>query len=168
MVELGEYIMKELGDQVYDELEIDPSDYNRLPAYEFYDEVVSSCRVVHPEIIKQYYQEMEEYNNPSSEKEFREYQNLKIKSNFPLALRIAVDIMVHTGKYRLSKPDYANLRYYTDTLLNFIKNKKPGDIEQYLLDHSKEKLPRSGINCNQMRQFIFYLAQRYKGQYVRS
>ena len=110
-------------------------------------------------------QEMEEYNNPSSEKEFKDYQNSKIRSNFPLALRIAVDIMVHTGKYRLSKPDYANLRYYTEALLNFIKNKKPGDIEQYLLDHSKEKLPRSSINCNQMRQFIFYLAQRYKGQY---
>lgn len=80
--------MKELGDGAYDELEIDPSDYDSLPAYDFYDEVVLSCRVVHPEIIK-----------------------------------------------------------------------------WYLLDHSRETLPGTDINCNRMRQFVLYLAQRYKGQY---
>ena len=89
--------MKELGEGVYDELEIDPSDYDSLPAYDFYDEVVSSCRVVHPEIIERYYRETEKRSMPSSEKEFREYQNLKIRRDFPLALRMAVDIMVHTG-----------------------------------------------------------------------
>lgn len=83
MIGLGEYIMKELGDDVYDELEIDPSDYDSLPAYDFYDEVVSSCQVVHPEIIERYYRETEKRNMPSSEKEFREYQNLKIRSDFP-------------------------------------------------------------------------------------
>lgn len=59
MIGLGEYIMKELGEGVYDELEIDPSDYDSLPAYDFYDEVVSSCQVVHPEIIERYYRETE-------------------------------------------------------------------------------------------------------------
>lgn len=165
MIGLGEYIMKELGYGVYDELEIDPSDYDSLPAYDFYDEVVSSCRVVHPEIIERYYRETEKRNMPSSEKEFREYQNLKIRRDFPLALRMAVDIMVHTGDYRLSIRDYANLRYYTGALLNFIRNKKPEDIERYLLDHPKETLPGTDINCNRMRQFVLYLAQRYKEQY---
>ena len=102
---------------------------------------------------------------PSSEKEFKEYQNLKIRHDFPLALRMAVDIMVHTGDYRLSIRDYASLRYYTGALLNFIRNKKPEDIERYLLDHSRETLPGTDINCNRMRQFVLYLAQRYKGQY---
>ena len=164
-IELGEYIMDKLGDKVYDELEIDPSDYNKLPAYEFYDEVISSCRILRPEIITKYYDEMQMANCPTTEKEFRDYQNSKIKNNFALALQMTLDIIVHTGKYRLSKPDYSNIRYYSETLLNFIKGKDPAEIEEYLLDHSKENLPKSNINCNRMRQFIIYLAQKYKGQY---
>ena len=49
--------------------------------------------------------------------------------------------------------------------MNFIRNKKPEDIERYLLDHPRETLPGTDINCNRMRQFVLYLAQRYKGQY---
>lgn len=164
-IELAEYIIKELGDNLYDELEIEPDDYNRLPAYEFYQEVIESCEALKPEIISNFRKMKEQESGPNSAKEYEEQQKSKVASDFETAFAITKDVLSHTAKYRLSKIDYANVRFYRDTFLNFSRTRSPKDVEQYLLDHSKEKLPRSPINCNRMRQFIFYLAKRYRKQY---
>lgn len=164
MMELAEYIMKELGDGFYNELGIDEEDYKNLPAYEFYKEVVDNCEIAHPEIIRNYYRELEEYNSPT-EKEVEEMQKAKVATDFETALQIAYDIMVHTSKYRLAKPDYSSLRYYREAFLNFVKNKLPEEIEDYLVKNSKDYIPRSKINCTRMLKYIFYLAKRYRKQY---
>lgn len=164
MIELAEYIMKEIGDNFYEELGIDEEDYKNLPAYEFYKEIVDNCEIAHPEIIRNYYRELEKRNSPT-EKEVEEQQKAKVATDFETALQIAYDIMVHTGKYRLAKPDYSSLRYYKDAFLNFVKNKLPEEIESYLVNNSKDYIPRSTINCNRMLKYIFYLAKRYRRQY---
>ena len=153
MMELAEYIMKELGDGFYDELGIDEEDYKNLPAYEFYKEVVDNCEIAHPEIIRNYYRELEEYNSPT-EKEVEEMQKAKVATDFETALQIT-----------LAKPDYSSLRYYREAFLNFVKNKLPEEIEDYLVKNSKDYIPRSRINCTRMLKYIFYLAKRYRKQY---
>lgn len=164
MMELAEYIMKKLGDGFYDELGIDEEDYKNLPAYEFYKEVVDNCEIAHPEIIRNYYREQEESNSPTK-KEAEKMQKAKVATDFDTALQIAYDIMVHTSKYRLAKPDYSSLRYYREAFLNFVKDKLPEEIEDYLVKHSKDYIPRSKINCTRMLKYIFYLAKRYRNQH---
>ena len=164
MMELAEYIMKKLGNGFYDELGIDEEDYKNLPAYEFYKEVVDNCEIAHPEIIRNYYREQEEYNSPTK-KEAEKMQKTKVATDFDTALQIAYDIMVHTSKYRLAKPDYSSLRYYREAFLNFVKDKLPEEIEDYLVKNSKGYIPRSRINCTRMLKYIFYLAKRYRNQY---
>jgi hypothetical protein len=162
-LELAQFILDELGENAYEELDIDPKDYNRVPAYEFYNKVITNCSILHPELIQK-------YNEQDMEKRYgTEPETLtpeKIMGDFTLAFDIANDIMSHPARYRLSKIDYRNLRFYSETFLNFTRTRKPEDVDEYLREHSKEKLPRSPINCNRMRQFIFYLAKRYRNQYM--
>ena len=172
-IKLGEYIVSTLGNKVYDELEIDPADYNKLPASEFYDEVISSCEILRPDIIKQYKKDQLTSGNTSSEtaekkrianhnKVLDEY----IENNFYLALKITYDIFTHTGKYNLGQ-DYIKVKRYEEVFLNFVKGKRAKDINKYLIDNASRNLPRSNVNCKMMRNFIIYLAQKYKGQYER-
>jgi hypothetical protein len=168
-IELGEYIMRELGDAVYQELEIDPSDYSRLPAYEFYDEVVTSCQALRPEIIDRFREEHEKRTYGTRMRKIPEPEPVssdEIANDFSRALEIARDIAIHTPSYRLSLNDYANMRTYGEALLNFTKDRTPEEAEEYLSSRSRETVPNSGINCNRMRQFIIYLAKRYRRQYA--
>ena len=156
--------MKEPGDGFYDELGIDEEDYENLPAYEFYKEVVDNREIARPELVRNYHGEPEEYNSPA-EKEAEEMQKAKAAADFETALQITYDIMVRAGKYGLAKPDYSGLGYYREAFLDFVKNKLPEEIEDYLRRNSKDYIPRSRINRNRMLKYIFRPAKRYRKQY---
>ncbi len=45
---LGQKIERYLGDELFDELDVTRSDYETLPAADFYDKVEASCRKFRP------------------------------------------------------------------------------------------------------------------------
>ena len=51
MNDLAERIIKYFGDDLYTELDVTESDYDTLPAYDFYQKVLDSCKELHPEVI---------------------------------------------------------------------------------------------------------------------
>lgn len=161
--ELGQYIMNELGDDVYEELFIDPEDYNTLPAYEFYEELITACKLEHPEIIEKYNKIKEEEYYAGLPKE--NIQKSTVETDFNLACEITEDILIHTSKYRLQKPDYGVCRSIYTPFLNMIKTRSPMDLKKFLLDNAKGNIPKSTINCKKFYNQIVYLARKYRNQY---
>lgn len=104
-MELGIRIAKELGDSLYDELDVTRSDYDTLPAYEFYSKVEDSCAELRPDIIRK----LEEDNGPGempwktfeNEKRARKFLVNYAKENIYLCLEILEDIFYNDWAYRV-------------------------------------------------------------------
>lgn len=163
MEELAQYIMQKLGDKVYDELFIDPEDYNTLPAYEFYQEVVENCRIEHPEIIKEFdkEQENEYYSNLPKEN----ITASTVNNDFDLACKITADILRHTSKYNLAKPHYRICHAIYTPFFNMTRSRSYDELKEYLEKNSKGCLPNSKINCKKFYNQIVFLARNYRNQY---
>lgn len=163
MEELAQYIMQKLGDKVYDELFIDPEDYNTLPAYEFYKEIVDNCNIEHPEIVKEFekQQEKEYYDNLPKEN----IEASKVEADFNLACQITEDVLKHPTKYKLRKPDYGICRSIYTPFFNMTRSRSYMDLKDYLLKNSKGCLPKSTINCKKFYNQIVYIAKNYRNQF---
>lgn len=82
--------------------------------------------------------------------------------SFAFAMALTHDITVRAGKYGMAKPDYSGLSRYGEAFLNFVKNKLPEEIEDYLRGNSKDCIPRSRINRDRTLKYIFCLVKRYR------
>ena len=163
---LAEYIIKYLGDKVYDVLLIDPEDYNTKPASEFYEEIVDNCRIERPDIIEKYEKEQEKlYYSSLRPANVSNVSKAQVQADFSLACRVAKDIIDHTGNYRLQKGDYYWLNRFEEPFLNMLNGRSPEELEDYLNRNSKKTLPNTNINCIAFKNKILWFAGKYAGQY---
>lgn len=163
---LAEYIIKELGNDLYDELCIDPEDYSNKPAYEFYQEIINNCQIERPDIIKKYKKYSESlYNTARRQISKVTADKDRVKADFVLACQVTKDIIDHTGKYRLCKPDYIWLNRFQEPFLNMLNGKSYKELEDYLNKNSTKNIPHSKINCIEFMNKVKWFAARYISQY---
>lgn len=163
---LAEYIIRYLGNSLYDVLLIDPEDHDKKPASEFYEEIVDNCRIERPDIIEKYEREQEKlYYRSLGTARDTGFSKVQVQADFPLACRIAKDIIDHTGNYRLQRSDYYWLNRFEEPFLNMLHGRTEEELEDYLNKNSKKTLPNTNINCIAFKNKILWFAGKYAGQY---
>ena len=167
---LGQKIERYLGDGLFDELDVTRSDYETLPAADFYDRVEKSCRMLRPDIIDELEKEETGANAPwkvfPNEQSVRKFCNSYAKGKFSLCVKIMDDIFWNDEHYRLFTGGY--FRTMRDIYLNKCKETgRKSFMDLLRTDKSRVIDTRSGITVGNMVAFIMGFAPRYCYQYCR-
>lgn len=99
-------IAEYLGDELYSELDVTESDYETLPAYEFYGKVEKSCRELRPDIIQRIEAESvpgepEPWKTFESGEDAKAFLTEYAKKHFYLCIDILEDIFYHDYDYKI-------------------------------------------------------------------
>jgi hypothetical protein len=166
---LGQKIEKYLGEDLYVALDVTRSDYETLPAADFYDKVEKSCRMLRPDIIDELEKEDQAFTawkTFASQQEARQFCNSYAKGKFSLCVKIMDDIFWNDEHYRLFTG--GSFRTMRDIYLNQCKETgRKSFMESLRADRNRVIDTRSGITVGNMVAFIMGFAPRYCYQYCR-
>lgn len=165
-------IARILGDDVYDELDVTRSDYETLPAYEFYAKVERSCRELRPELVREVEKDLEaegeEGNAPwqyfDSEKKAREFCREYAKGKYGLCLKIMDDVFWDDSRYRVNcAGSYREMR---EVYLNRCREEGRRSFLESL-GEDRGKVLSGKITAGNMIAYAMWLGPRYCYQYCR-
>lgn len=167
---LGQKIERYLGDELFDELDVTRSDYETLPAAEFYDRVEASCCELRPDIIDELEKEEIDANAPwkvfTDEQSVRKFCNSYAKGKFSLCMKIMDDIFWNDEHYRLNTA--GSYRTMRDIYLNQCKEMgRKSFMDLLRTDKSRMLDYRMNVTVGNMIAFMMGFSPRYCYQYCR-
>ena len=166
---LGQKIESYLGEDLYVALDVTRSDYETLPAADFYDKVEKSCRMLRPDIIDMFDREDQAFTawkTFASQQEARQFCNSYAKGKFSLCVKIIDDIFWNDEHYRLFTG--GSFRTMRDIYLNQCKEMgRKSFMDLLRTDKSRMLDYRMNVTAGNMIAFMMGFSPRYCYQYCR-
>lgn len=164
---LGLEIEKELGDALYDELDVARSDYDTLPAYEFYSKVEKSCLELRPDIIRKIKDREDSKYLPfktfDNEKQARSFLCKYAKEHFYLCIEILEDIFYNDWKYRVFTG--GSFRLMKEIWLNRAKETGRESFLTLVKKGNGKKILYGNVTIDNLRAFACRFAPTYCFKY---
>ena len=166
-MDLGLEIEKELGDSLYDELDVTRSDYDTLPAYEFYRKVEDSCQELRPDIIEKIKARDDKKYLPfktfSSERQARSFLCTYAKEHFYLCLEILEHIFYNDRQYRVFTG--GSFRLMKEIWLNGAKDMGKERFMELVKNGNGKKILSGNVTVSNLRAFAVKFAPAYCFKY---
>ena len=166
-MDLGIEIAKELGDSLYDELDVTRSDYDTLPAYEFYSKIENSCYELRPDIVERIKQREEKKYLPfktfDNEKQARSFLCSYAKDHFYLCVEILEHIFYNDWQYKVFTG--GSFRLMKEIWLNKAKEMGRERFLDLIKKGNGKKILSGNVTVENVRAFARRFAPTYCFKY---